>query len=188
MTEVRVTTIHRYIGLSTDTKNTTGVPAGSTWEETDTGAIYVYDGAAWNLNLTLGPFRASKTLTFTGAATLGAIGNVPLFTVTGEVLVVIVVTFCTTDLAGATATLALGVTGATALFIAATTATDIDANEFWLDTTPDANGVAVPAAMKDIAITDNIVGTVAVAAITAGVLRVDVYWRPLSSNGKVVAA
>lgn len=188
MTEVRVVPIHRYVGLAADTKSTVGVPAGSEWYETDTGATYVYDGAAWNLRLELGPLRASKTLAFTGAANLGAVGNVPLFTVTGEALVVAIVAFCTEDLVGATATLALGVTGSTALFIAATTGTDIDVNEFWVDAVPDANGVALPAALKDIAITDNIVGTVAVAAITDGTIRYDVYWRPLSSNGRIVAA
>ena len=131
-----------------------------------------------------------KTITFTGAANLGAVGNVPLFTTTGEVLVAILVPFCTTDLteALATATLALGVTGATTLFIAATTATAIDAGEFWVDTAPDPNGIAIPAALKDIAITDNIVGTVAAQAVNGGVLRLDCYWMPLSADGSLVAA
>ena len=134
------------------------------------------------------PYRASVTVTFTGAANLGEVGAVPLFTVTGEVLIERIVPFCTTLLteAGATATLALGVTGSTTLFIAATNAVEIDANEFWVDTAPDANGVAVPAALKDIAITDNIIGTVGAQNVDSGVLRVDVWWRPLSGNGNVV--
>ena len=127
-------------------------------------------------------FKAQRTLTFDGNASFGAIGNVPLFTVSGEILILSLIPFCTTDLVGATATLALGVTGATALFIAATTATDIDANEFWVDTTPDANGVAIPAGLKDVASTDNIVGTGATAAITAGVIRFDLFWLPLSAD------
>src|SRR3990167_4013531 len=106
--------------------------------------------------------RETKSVTFTGAANLGAVGAVPLFTVTGEVLVRAIAGFCTTNLteAAPTATLALGVTGSTALFVAATTATAIDANLFWVDTVPDANGGALPAACKDILITDNIIGTV----------------------------
>lgn len=127
----------------------------------------------------------SKSITLDGATGTGEVGAVPIFTTTGEVLIDRLVPFCTTLLDGATATLALGVTGATTLFIAATTATDIDANEFWIDATPDANGIAVPAALKDIAITDNIIGTVAVANITAGVLRFDVWWRPLSPDGNL---
>lgn len=133
---------------------------------------------------------ATKTITFTGAANLGAVGTVPLFTVTGEIIVVALVPWCQTDLteAGATATLALGVTGSTALFIAATTATGIDAGEFWVSTTPTANGIALPAALKDIVITDNIIGTVAAQAVNGGVLRLDLLWIPLSSNAAVAAA
>jgi hypothetical protein len=118
------------------------------------------------------------------------VGAVPLFTVTGEVLIERIVPICTTLLteAAPTATLALGVTGSTSLFIAATTATAIDAGEFWVSTTPTANGIAVPAALQDIAITDNIIGTVAAQAVDSGVIRVDVYWRPLSADGAVVAA
>ncbi len=134
--------------------------------------------------------RTQKELAFTGAASLGAVGNVPLFTVTGEVLIAILVPFCTENLAEAapTATLALGVTGSTSLLIAATNAVDIDANEFWVDTAPDPFGIVVPAALKDIAITDNIVGTVGAQNITDGTIRFDLYWAPLSTNGLVVPA
>src|SRR3990167_10262985 len=98
------------------------------------------------------PYRVTTTVTFTGAANLGEVGAVPLFTVTGEVLIERIVPFCTVNLteAAPTATLALGVTGSTGLFIAATTATDIDANTFWVDTGPDANGIAVPSSLTDI--------------------------------------
>lgn len=134
------------------------------------------------------PYRVSTTVTFTGAANLGAVGAVPLFTVTGEVLIERIVPFCTVLLteAGATATLALGVTGSTALFIAAINAVDIDANEFWTGATPTANGIAVPAALKDIAITDNIIATVGTQAVDSGAIRFDCWWRPLSGDGNVV--
>lgn len=129
--------------------------------------------------------RAEKTITFTGAAGLGAQGAVPIFTVTGQVIVVALAPFCTVNLVGASATLSLGVTGATTLFIASTTAADIDADEFWIDATPDASGIALPAATKDIAIATNIIGTVGTADITAGAIRFVCYWMPLSSNGNV---
>ena len=132
---------------------------------------------------------ARKTITFTGGTNLGAVGAVPLFTVTGEIIVALLVpTGVTGPSAGVNSTLALGVTGATTLFIAATDPTLIDPAEFWVDTAPDPNGIAIPAALKDIAITDNIIGTVAVAAITAGAIRFDIYWMPLSSDGNLVAA
>ena len=133
--------------------------------------------------------RSSKTLTFTGAANLGANGTTAtLFTVTGEILVVALVPFCTTLLteSGATATIALGVTSSAALFIAATNSVELDANEFWVDTAPDANGIALPAALKDIAITDNIIVTSAGGTNTnGGVVRFSLYWMPLSDNATV---
>ena len=129
--------------------------------------------------------RASVTVTFTGAANLGAVGAVPLFTVTGDILVLALAAFCTTSLteAAPTATLALGVTGSTAIFIAATTATTIDAGQYWLTTTPGSVALALPAALKDIVVTADIIGTVAAQAVNGGVLRVDCYYLPLSSDG-----
>ena len=132
------------------------------------------------------PLRvARKTITFDSGSGTGATGAAPLFTVTGEVLVSQVVGYCTTNLAGSSATLALGVTGSTSLFIGATTATDIDADEFWVSTTPTANGIALPAAVKDIIVTENIIGTVATAAISGGVMEFTVCWRKISSDGNV---
>lgn len=132
--------------------------------------------------------RARKTLTFTGAANLGqAASNATVFTTTGEVLIVTLVPFCTTLLGEAAggATVSLGVTGNTTLFIAVTNTVDIDANEFWVDGTPDANGVAVPAALKDIAITDDILVANATQDTDSGVLRFDCLWVPLSSDGNL---
>lgn len=124
----------------------------------------------------------TKSITFTGAANLGAVGTVPIFTITGSVLVTLS-SKCTTDLVSAGGgTLALGVTGATTLFIGATTATTIDINEFWVSTTPTAAGLALPAAMKDIAIGANIIGTVATADITGGVIEFTCLWIPLGSG------
>lgn len=131
--------------------------------------------------------RISKTITLDGTAGLGAVGAVPIWTVTGEVEVMSLSAICAVDLVSAGGgTLALGVTGSTALFIAATTATAIDVGEFWLTVTPTANGIAIPAALKNIAITDNIIGTVAVGDITAGSIRFDLYYRQLSVDGSVL--
>ncbi len=131
-----------------------------------------------------------KTVTFTGAAGLGAAGAVSLFTITGRVQVLAIVPYCSTNLTetGGTATLALGVTGSTALFIAATGATGIDAGEFWVDTSPDAAGIAIPAALQNVAIAADIIATVADATINAGVIAFDCYYRPLSSDGALAAA
>jgi len=137
------------------------------------------------------PQLSHKSLTFTGAAGLGAVGNVPLFTVTGEVVVLAIVPYTTDSLTVGgqdDPTLALGVTNATALFIAATLATNLLTGEFWTEPTGGGvanSGIAIPAALKDIAITSNIVGTVVDHNITGGTLRFDVYWRPLSAGASV---
>lgn len=131
--------------------------------------------------------KSVVTITFTGAASLGAIGNVPLFTVTGAVHVASIYGYVTTTLGGATATLILGVAGSTSLFIGVTTATGMTStNNIWVSTTPTAAGLAIPAALKDIMITANIVGTVATAAVTSGVLVVTCYWLPVSNGSSVV--
>lgn len=129
--------------------------------------------------------RLNKSIAFDGTAGNGATGTVTVYTITGQVQVVTFVPFCTESLAEAapTATIALGGTGSTSLFIAATTATDIDINEFWVDATPDANGIAVPVEEKDIAITSNIIATVATQNITDGTLRFDIAYFPLSVDG-----
>jgi hypothetical protein len=38
---------NRWIGLSTDTKPTSGVPIGATYFECNTGYLYIYNGYAW---------------------------------------------------------------------------------------------------------------------------------------------
>ena len=132
--------------------------------------------------------KTVKTITFTGAAGLGAVGAVPLFTVTGAVDISAIAGFVTTSLTiNAGATLALGVTGSTSLFIGATAGTGLlSTTAIWVSTTPTAAGLALPSATKDIMVMANIIGTVAVDAITAGVIVVTAYWLPITSDGLVV--
>ena len=70
---------------------------------------------------------ANKAITYV-AATTGKQGTANLFTVTGTVALRIFAV-CSTDLAGAGATIEVGVAGSTAGLIAQTTATDIDEDE-----------------------------------------------------------
>jgi hypothetical protein len=133
---------------------------------------------------------ARKTLTFTGAAGLGQSGSpIPLFNLTGAVYVERIAGIgMTTPTSAGGGTLALGVTGSASLFIAATTATTIATGLTWQTTTANATGLAVPATNKEILIAASIIGTVAVAGITAGVIQVVCYYRPASSDGALVAA
>jgi len=48
MTTRLTTTTKNFIGLSTDVKPTAGVPSGSTFQETDTKDIYIYNAAGWS--------------------------------------------------------------------------------------------------------------------------------------------
>lgn len=112
-----------------------------------------------------------------------------IFTVTGDVLVR-VFGVCTTDLAGATATVSVGVTGNLAGIIPATTATDIDANDLFIKTAP-AVGVDTLANVPGPFVVVNgldIVEAVATADVTSGQIYYICLWRPLSRDGNVVSA
>ena len=134
----------------------------------------------------------TKSITYAAGTTgLGGAATA-IFTVTGEILIVSLVPFCVTSLdeSVGTPSLELGVVGNTDILLGATTATAIDSGKFWLDTTPaEVGAFAVPAALKDIAVTANIQCLVGGSNnISAGVIRYDIYWRPLSSDGLVAAA
>lgn len=135
-----------------------------------------------------------KSITFAGGTT-NAIGDhdgtgdpFTIFTVTGTVLVK-VFGVCETDLAGATATLEVGIAGNTAGLIAQSTATDIDAGEIWHDATPDAGIEASSVAVERILANGaDIIGTVGTSNITSGAIKFFCVWYPLSEDGLVEAA
>lgn len=109
-----------------------------------------------------------------------------LFTVTGTVAMKILAK-CTTDLAGASATLEVGTSATTAGLIAQTTATDIDEDEIWHDASPDAS-VEETSVLAERIVSDNVIQTVGTANITAGVITYTCLWYPLSEDGLVEAA
>lgn len=118
----------------------------------------------------------TKTVNFNGTAGRGAIGNVPVFTVGGYVLIEKITAVCTGSLVGPLAQISLGVVGATSMLIASTLAT------------PVSGGASVPASMLNVVSKANVVGTVTAADITGGSMRFTVLWRPVSASGTVVAA
>lgn len=128
---------------------------------------------------------ATKAITFDGSAGNGAIGTIPLFNVTGDVVADIFAT-CTNPLTGASATLQLGISGNAGIFIATTTATAIVGGDTWQD-----NG---PSTGETVGVTRVLAGgvtpllTIATAGVMAGSLRFYCLWRPLSADGNVVAA
>lgn len=135
---------------------------------------------------------ATKVMTFAGGTTndpgdFDGTGNpATLFTVTGTVLMKLFAT-CDTNLAGASATIAVGTALSTTGLIASTTAANIAANEIWHDATPDASIELSTVATEKI-VKQNVIQTVGTANITSGVLTYHCIWKPISLDGNVVAA
>lgn len=127
-----------------------------------------------------------KQVTFTGAAGLGAVGTVALFTVTGRVEYTLVPSCSESLVSAGGGTVEVGIAGNTAAIIAQTTATEIDTGEVWVDNAP-ATVEATPG-KKVIAGGQDIILTVGTADVTDGTLDFDIIWRPLSVDGSVVAA
>lgn len=120
----------------------------------------------------------------------GSQGTFTIFTITGDVLLQ-VFGICDVALLGATATIELGVSGNTAVLIAQATGTDLIADEIWHDASPtttieqiDVDG----ARMFIIAGGQDAIFTIGTADLTAGDIDFYALWRPLSSDGLVVAA
>lgn len=151
------------------------------------------DGSGYPLQMADG-LVVEKTITFNGGTT-DAIGNdggdqdpFTIFNVTGACLVK-VFGVCGTNLAGATATLEVGVSGGTAGLIAQTTATDIDAGEVWHDASPDAHVEDYSNITQFILGNDqDIIGTVGTEDITAGEITFYCIYQPLSNDGEITAA
>jgi hypothetical protein len=134
-------------------------------------------------------YRVNNRVTFDGGAGSGAVGTVALFTITGAVHVV-VVGHCEDDLteAGATATIEVGITGATAGLIAQVNAVNIDTGEIWFDATPADMKVLTSLGGAFIGGGEDIFATIGTQNVTGGVIDFVCFWTPLSSDGNVVAA
>lgn len=122
------------------------------------------------------------TFTNTGAGTL------PIFSVTGRVIVNIVCV-CTTNVVGA-GNVELGIPASTAFFIPTTAAALLAAGEIWHDATPDAEiELSSTVLVNEAIISDgNDIGLLSSAVLTSGVLEFYCNWAPLSADGLVVPA
>ena len=135
-----------------------------------------------------------KSITFTGAAGFGAIGNVIYFTITGRVHVVsldaVIETSLTEDAGTGVSSCSLGVTGATTLFVAAVLSSAlVSTTPLWYSATPNATGIALAAAYKDIAIAADIVLAVTSTGtrkVTGGVITLTIIYVPITSDGNLV--
>jgi len=136
-------------------------------------------------NPSLGNAVERKTLDL---AADGLQGTKTLFTITGTVLVRLCA-ICSESLVGATGTISVGISGATASIIALTTATDIAANEIWHDATPDS-AIESVSVLGEYIITgsNNIIATIAVADLTDGILQFYCFWEALGDGSTIIAA
>ena len=88
-------------------------------------------------------FKLESTWTF-ATSTTGAIGQHTIFTVTGNVGVDMFIALCDSDLtSGGAATISIGTANRVNGITTATTATDIDDGDVWLDGTPQVEVASV---------------------------------------------
>jgi len=109
-----------------------------------------------------------------------------LLTVTGTVELAIIAV-CTVNFAGASATLELGTEITPTGIIPLTTATLLVAEEIWHDASPDAS-VEVSTVITRKIVNEDVIFTVRTADISAGTLKLFIFWNPISSDGNVVLA
>jgi len=137
-----------------------------------------------------GQYMARKVVAFDGTANKGAVGVVPLFTVTGGVAFSLVA-ICTEDLTtGAGATISVGTPGAVTGLIGVTTGVDIDAGDIWFAAAPATKLDTQANAFKNYVIGDgaDIQGNVLVDSISDGTIEFTLFWTPLTANGNVAVA
>jgi hypothetical protein len=130
---------------------------------------------------------------FAATAGNGAQGTVALFDVTGDIQIQAPLLIkCSESLAGALATIEIGVTGGAIdeFVFGPLTATDIDSGMWWdyaASGFTAANGDDVTT-VGAAGLSANIFATVATADISDGQLDFFIWWRPLSSNGNLALA
>jgi hypothetical protein len=113
-----------------------------------------------------------------------------LFTITGDVVIRGIWGVINTDLAGATATIEVGVAGNTAGLIAQETCTDLDDGGIYASATNAVGVAAVPFSGAMVAVNDgaDIIETLGTANVTAGQIDWYCIWAPVEENATLVAA
>lgn len=141
-----------------------------------------------------------RTITFEGATTnawgddAGDLDGAAIYTVTGLVFAQLIAV-CTTDLTSSNgATIEVGISGGTAIFMPIETATQIDDGQIWLNDAANATSAiighetAVTGNLPEYALSGtDILLTVKTANVIGGVLDFYCIWTPISSDGEVIA-
>ena len=134
-----------------------------------------------------------KTVAFAGGVGTGAVGTVALFTITGRVIIEYRTAFCTETLeeAAPTATLEWGTASDTDALAGSTNATTIVNNDWWYQALSTAGAGGTSSALDNdfpIAVSESLIFTVGAQNVTNGTLVLDLWWRPVSADGALVAA
>ena len=146
------------------------------------------DNAALNflinsLNTGLPAKVVKKRVTFS-TLTTGAVDTHDLFTVSGAIACT-VIGVCRTDLAGAGATIEVGIVGTTAGIIAETAGTNIDEDEIWISNAPakifTLNNTNFPVR----AVSADIKYTIKTAAVSGGVIDFYCLYSAITEDGAV---
>jgi len=122
------------------------------------------------------------------AVDTGAQAAYVVFTVTGNVFVHGLFGICEDAVTGA-GVIELGITGGTtALYIAQTTAADL--NEIWYDASPTTTAEQIDFTAQTFVISNgqDVSFLIGGAAVTAGKINFYCIWSPLSTDGNIVAA
>lgn len=132
--------------------------------------------------------KAEHTVTFLPLTT-GEVDAKELFTVTGEVIACVIAVCETLLTIQVGATIQLGVSDETDAMIAATAGDAIDAGDLWMDVTPETHYKESDLIPQWLWISGVDIGyEVLVDTIDTGVIKFICLWKPVSSDGKVVAA
>ena len=137
-----------------------------------------------------GPIQqGTKVITLTGAANLGAVGNLPLLTAAGRVGIRVLGLYFDAVAQGPTGTLDLGVTGNPPDFVIFAAGSVNSSPTGFVDVTstgigPGGSALIITSGMVDILLADAaaVIGTVGVVPLTAGTLTLDYEWYPLTTG------
>lgn len=179
------TVMFRYLAAAVTTSLTFARTGTASASDATTMTTAGHTGSAWAVNefagavVTMG--GSTATIISNTATVLTFAAWSPISPVTGTYSIAY---------DGTGTTLALGLTGATTAFIAATNATLLTADKIWSTTTPNATGILVPAtatnfvrARADVSIP---IVTTAVHDITGGVISGSICWTPVTAGATLV--
>jgi len=130
----------------------------------------------------------SKVVAFDGNAGKGAVGNITLFYVTGDVLCRVFGMVSETLVSAGGGTLTVGSAGNTAGILSSIAASALLNNDIFVSGSSPAEVATIANSYTAVNNGADITATIATAAVTDGTITFYCVWRPLSVGASVVAA